>query len=277
MTIGDVLELERPLAVLDLETTSLNVSEARIVEIGLRVYYPRELEKDTFEWSTIVDPCIMIPKASSETTGIDDNIVDKGNAGKPWPKFVQLAGRLARFLSNVDFAGKNVRYDLNVLAHEMFRAKCTWSFAGAAIICADRVEQLLEPRDLSTLYKRRTGREPVGAHRALSDVVMTDELIAVQLNGNMHVFYDGGDKVNGYTARRLHDALWKNWIDSEGKFKFDQMGQPVMAFGKHKGSLMQDVPADYWKFILREDFNSEIKTIARAAMAGTFPTRGEGR
>lgn len=300
MTLGDALALSRPLVVLDLETTSLEEEQARIVEVGLRAYYPLRScaacvgegllsrpdgvpltcedcngsGRRFLEWSSFVDPQVPIPASSSETTGITDQRVKAcktcGEAMvhcdcaefKPWPTFAQLAPRLARLLTDVDFAGKHVRYDLRVLSFEMRRAKVEWSYKDAAIVDADRVEQALEPRDLSTLYRRRTGKEPVNAHRALADVAMTDELLCAQLEA-------GKDLPR--TPRELHDQLWAGWIDVEGKFKFDKHGNPLMFFGKHRGARMQDVPLDYWTFILKSDFSDDVKQIARDAKLRKFP------
>lgn len=243
----------------------------------------------TLEWRTIVNPLVPIPVLASEVTGITDAHVqacrdclqsrsahltptslgsggDPCQAFKPWPTFAQLAGRLARFLASVDYAGKHVRYDLRVLSAEMRRHDVAWSYEGAAIIDADAIERVKEPRDLSSLYRRRCGKEPQNAHQALADVKMTAELIAAQLT----LWPDLPQ-----TPWELHALLWGDWIDSEGKFRFDALGRPIVRFGKHEGKEMKDVPRSYWDFVLspKEKFSEEIKQLAREAKLGKFPTR----
>lgn len=313
------LHLERPLVVLDAETTGLDAEEARIVELGLIVFYPSgscsgcigegvtptddvdvpcvkcggTKNEPNLEWRTLVNPMVPIPPMSTETHGIADAMVQAcqvcGLLGpqhsmgsqfdaavpivvtdhnfKPWPRFAQLAGRLARFLTGVDFAGKHVRYDLRVMAKEMRRNGVdSWSYAGASIVDADRNEQIMEPRDLSSLYRRRCAKEPVNAHSALTDCQMTTELIAAQL-----ALWPTLPR----TPAELHALQWADWIDAEGKFRFDKLNRPIVRFGKHDGKAMQDVPAQYWGFMLspKEKFSDEAKELAKDALAGKFPKK----
>lgn len=303
------LTLSRPLCLLDLETTGLNAEEARIVEIGMLVFYPEDScpcgdervtcivcngtgRTPTFEWRTLVNPLVPIPAVTSEVHGITDENVkacqicgrtmpkpignepalphalpeSPAHVFKPWPTFAQLAGRLANFTAFMDYAGKHVRYDLRVLDAEMRRAKAAWHYADAAIICADAIERVKEPRDLSTLYTRRTGKQPHGAHHALDDVKMTAELLAAQL-----ALWPDLPR----TPAELHKVLWDSWIDAEGKFRYDKLDRPVVNFGKHAGQLMQDVPESYWDWIAKGTFSPEVKMIAKLAKLKQFPTKKE--
>jgi DNA polymerase III epsilon subunit-like protein len=329
--------ITRPLTTLDTETTSLDVQDARIIEIGMMVEYPEKSYADcdgkgtvldapgnvldggmyeetcpdcrgtgrtpALEWRTLVNPGIPIPAASTEVHHITDAMVqgcqicqrlkaehealDAGpqpeslltvNDGppievhglaidhsfKPWPSFRQLATRLAKFLTNVDFAGKNTRFDLRVLQAEMDRARQPWSYDDALIIDADMLERIMEPRDLSSLYRRRCGKEPEGAHSALADVRMTAEVIEAQLALWPALPRD---------VRELHDLQWGDWCDSEGCFRFDKKGRVIVWFGKHRGKGINEVPTSYFDWLISGSFPASVKELARKAKLGQFPEK----
>lgn len=247
--------------------------------------------RPSLEWRTLVNPTVPIPAQATAVHGITDAMVRAcrvcgyempkaiGNEPvnthcpadtpmhefKPWPTFAQLAPRLAKFLHSVDFAGKNVRFDLQMLGFEMQRAKAPWSYADAAIVCADAIERVREPRHLSDLYRRLCRKEPLEAHSALNDVKMAAEVLDAQL-ALMPEF--------PRTPAEAHALLWADWIDSNGKFRFDQQGIPIVWFGKHRGSPMAEVPGDYWNYILKNDFDAESKALASKAKLREFPTKG---
>src|ERR1017187_7997045 len=193
------LNLTRPLIVLDTETTGLDTATARIVEIGFQIYDSAGLIKT---WRSLVDPGVPIPAAVTKIHGITDAMIkscrvcmtprdehDERRIRKeiddhdyqPQYTFKQLAPNLAKGFTNCDFGGKNVRYDLRILMAEFARAGVPWSCIGARIVDADRLEALGEPRHLSDLYKKHTGRNLVGAHGVMADVGASVEVVAAQL------------------------------------------------------------------------------------------------
>jgi DNA polymerase-3 subunit epsilon len=187
------------------------------------------------------------------------------------PRFWEIALNLAGGFSDCDFAGKNVRFDLEILANEFKRVNVEWGYAGARIVDGDRLEALLNPRDLSTLYEKYTGRKLEGAHGALADVKGAEEVICGQLM--VPSIKAGECLMSGALPRdldALHALQWPNYIDAEGKFKFDN-GTPVVAFGKWSGVPMKDVEPSYWDWLLRENFNREVKSLAANAKMGKYP------
>src|SRR5665213_1290422 len=103
--IHELLHLTRPLFVLDVEATSVDVQTARIVEIAFARFEAGGLTK---EWSTRINPSVPIPASATKVHGITDaDVADK-------PTFKQLAANLAKGFSDCDFGGQNVRYDLRV-------------------------------------------------------------------------------------------------------------------------------------------------------------------
>jgi DNA polymerase-3 subunit epsilon len=253
-----ILTLTRPLIIFDLETTGIG-PDARIVEIGFQRYTAEGMDK---EWRSFINPGIPIPPETTEAHHITDE--DVANAPL-WDE--KLARNIARGFSGVDLGGKHIWFDIRVLMADCQRVGVDWSPRGSYILDAEALERIIEPRDLSTLYKRRTGKEPQNAHSALDDVWMTVELIVAQL--------EQAPDILPRDMEALHALQWPDRIDLDGKFRFDKSGVPHVQFGQHRGKPMRNVPKDYYRWMSRGDFSSEVKQIAQNAIEGRFPIKGD--
>lgn len=272
--LTSVLTLSRALFVVDVETTGLDAGEARIVELGFQRWHP---ERPLLEYRTLVNPGVPIPKETTKVHGISAETFDlcatcngprenhdEVHEFKVWPTFKQIAAKLASGFRSCDYAGKNVRFDLRMLSAEFERAGQPWSYLGARIVDADRLEQLGEPRHLGNLYKKHTGKSLDDAHQAMADVRATTEVIVAQLQRYQTLPRD---------LDLLHKAQWpEEWLDGKGQFKMVN-GVPTCTFGKHKGKAMRDVPSDYYQWIGRADVNmpADVKTLAANALRGEYP------
>jgi DNA polymerase-3 subunit epsilon len=252
--IHQLLNITRPLFVVDTETTGVDVQRDRIVEIGFQEWDSTGMIK---EWRSIINPIIHIPQEVVDIHGISNDVV------KDWPPFKNFAYVIAKAFSNCDFAGKNPRFDLRIIASEMQRSGVEWNYVDARIIDADRLEQLAVPRSLSHLHEKYTGAPHEGAHGALSDVRASTTVIVGQLQ-----MYESLPR----DMDALHAAQWPGWIDGDGKFRFVK-GVPCFAqWGKYGGMPMTKADKGYWDFILMNDFASDVKELARRAKLGQFPT-----
>lgn len=276
------LTLTRNLFVFDTETTGTDRKEARILQFGFQLFTAQGLVR---EWRSLINPGVPIPLETSKVHGIydldmqrcrecrlvvDDVAPDRCQCATPRrpPYFRQIAQNLAEGFVNCDYAGKNIRFDLQILAAEFARLGIKWSYKDARIIDADRLEQICEPRDLTTLYKKYTGKEIEDAHDALADVRATTEVISCQLGKYPDLFPTDLDA--------LHQLLWPDWIDVEGKFRFINGVPCVGRWGKHANKPMEKVDPSYWDFILRGEFSFEVKEIARKAKLREFPEAPSG-
>lgn len=272
--LNELLSLTRPLFVVDCETTGTDVARDRIVEIGFQRW---EASGMTKEWRSLVNPGVPIPEGAMKVHGITNDTIKGCRACgrlpidhpqgecteiKAWPRFADLAASLAKGFSDCDFAGKNVRFDLRLIAAEMARVRQTWSYLGARIVDAERLEQLAVPRSLSHLHEKYVGHKHDGAHGALSDVRASATVIVHQLKAHQTLSRD---------LDNLHQAQWPGWIDPEGKFKFVD-GVPCFSqWGKYSGRPMRSADNGYWDFIISKDFAPEVKTLAAEAKLGRFP------
>ena len=92
------LELKRPIVFFDLETTGVDTSKDRIVEISMIKVMP-DGSKDIK--TRRVNPEMHIPAEATAIHGITDEDV------KDEPTFRQLAKSLAQFIQGCDFGGFN--------------------------------------------------------------------------------------------------------------------------------------------------------------------------
>ena len=101
------IKLTRALAIFDLETTGVNVSSDRIVQIAILKVYPDATEE---KYMSLINPQVPIPAEASEIHGIyDKDVADQ-------PTFAEVAGDITLFLENCDLAGFNSnRFDIPLL------------------------------------------------------------------------------------------------------------------------------------------------------------------
>lgn len=256
--LDQLLVLRRPLVVFDLETTGRRPSSARIVQIGLAKFYPRESGRDPYRWASLVNPGIPIPEEATKVHGIDDLSV------KDAPRFEAIAAKLAGGMKDCDFAGYNLRYDLECIGAEFVRANVPWSAEGAYVFDGFREEQREDPRTLSDVYKRRTGKDLDQAHDAMADVDATIEILVDQLEKRADLPRD---------MALIHALLFPrdpSFVDAAGKFVWEN-GVAVVSFGKWKGTPLHRVSKSYLEWMNGGDFAADTKRIVRDALAGRYP------
>jgi DNA polymerase-3 subunit epsilon len=250
------LEFERPVVFFDLETTGISVPVDRIVEVTAVRLTPdgkREI------WSNRVNPGRPIPKSATDVHGIKDEDV----AGQP--EFDYFANQLLEFIGDADLGGFGIsRLDIPLLEAEFRRVGLDFSRRGRRILDAQILFHMLEPRDLSAAHRKYCGAELGNAHTSEADVVASMDV----LDGMLDVHPDLPRDVDGLNT--LCNSEQDNWIDSQGKFQWVN-GVPVLGFGKYKGVSLKDVDRGYLDWIIKSDFSTETKEVARRALQGDYP------
>jgi DNA polymerase-3 subunit epsilon/CBS domain-containing protein len=108
-----------PVAVLDLETTGLDVRRDRVVQVGvLRMLGARRDVAPPLD--QLIRPGIAIPAAATAIHGIDERAVAEA------PTFSEFAHTLQQALAGRVVVGHHIAYDLAVLRHEAARAGVAW-------------------------------------------------------------------------------------------------------------------------------------------------------
>lgn len=240
------LNLRRPLAFFDLETTGINIASDRIVEIGLVIM---QLDGSKTEKRYLVNPTIPIPIETSLIHGIYDKDVEDS------PTFADLADELFDLLNPCDLGGFNSnRFDVPLLIEEFLRLGKNFSIDNRNLIDVRNIFVMMEKRSLTAAYKFFCDKDLENAHSALADVKATQEVFMAQLERYESLPWDM-DELNQTTRNDL------NQIDTANRLTLLN-GKPAFNFGKYKGHLVEDVlkkDAGYYNWIIRSDFNLHTK------------------
>jgi DNA polymerase-3 subunit epsilon len=167
------LRLKRPLAVIDVESTGINLCADRIIEIAVLKCFSGD--KPT-SFVRRLNPGIPIPTAAAAIHGVTDADVAK------WRSFTDIARKLARILDGCDLAGFGVKkFGLPLLIAEFRRAEVSFPLVGRDIIDVIQIQHQRGPRDLQSAFTFCVGGRFVGAHLARCDVKATALVLDVMM------------------------------------------------------------------------------------------------
>ncbi len=242
------LKLTRPLVFFDLETTGVDAANDRIVEMS----FIKVLENGDREVKTRrVNPGRPIPAAASAVHGIMDEDV----AGEPF--FAQVAKSLKGWLEGCDLAGFNSnRFDVPVLVEELLRAGVELDLSDVKFVDVQNIFHKKEQRTLVAAYKFYCGKDIENAHSAQADIEATYEVLLAQL--------EKYDDLDGTVEFLSEYTKMNNNVDLAGRVIFDEHGNPVFNFGKHKGRAVIEVfksDPSYYNWIMRGDFTLNTKQV----------------
>ena len=257
------LELTRPLAVLDVQSTGLDPSNARIVKLSVLKVDPDGSEHVK---SVVVNPGVPIPPGATQVHGISDlDVMDM-------PVFRSYARALADHLEGCDIAGFGIeRFGLPLLEAEFERNGVEFNVSDRTVVDAMTVFHRLEPRNLASAYSRFVGgRKP----DAVDDAEGARNVFAI-LQGEVRSSTDVPVAPTALAAwaKGIDDTA----IDGEGKFVWSEEGDVLVNFGKHRGERLIEVVGNdlpYLKWVAgSDDFDGEVRKIAESAADGYLPER----
>lgn len=240
-----MLQLTRPLAIIDLETTGINLSTDRIVEIAIVKILPDGSKQVKRK---LINPEIPISTVSSDLHGITNEMV------KDAPTFKQAANEIKQFLDNCDLAGYNSnRFDIPMLAEEFLRVGLDFDFKGRRLVDVQKVFHLMEQRTLSAAYKFYCNKTLEGAHGAEADATATWEVLVAQVLKYPQL---------GSTVESILKVIGEdNTVDFARRMVLEN-GIEVFNFGKHKGRAVADVlkaEPQYYDWMMKGDFPMHTK------------------
>ena len=257
------LDLSRPLAVLDIQSTGLDPGTARIVKLSVLRIDPDGTEHVK---SVIVNPGIPIPPGATQVHGISGlDVMDK-------PVFRAYARALADHLEGCDLAGFGIeRFGLPLLLAEFERNDVDFVVEGRAVIDVMTVFHRLEPRNLRSAYTRFVGGKiPDGDDEA-------------QGARNVYAILQGELQSSSQVpAERAEIAAWargsgESARDPAGKFIWSEEGDALLNFGRHRGERLAEVinsDPNYLYWMSGSDsFGPEVRKIAESARDGYLPER----
>lgn len=252
------LHLKAPLAIFDLETTGVNVSSDRIIEIAIIKMLPGGGEE---QLDMRLNPGIPIPAESSMIHGIYDKDV------KDQPTFADVAREVAKFLDKCDLGGFNMlKFDVPVLLEEFDRAGLGFSLQGRKLVDAQKIFFMMEKRTLSAAYEFYCGKSLVDAHSAYADTLATKEVILSQMRKyNGQSVTDALGKVIGeldHSVESMHNISAHKMVDLAGRMILNDDGVEVFNFGKFKNKPVEEVlqkEAGIYDWMMKGDFPVDTK------------------
>lgn len=239
------LQLTKPIAFIDLETTGVNISNDRIVEIAIvRI----AVDGTKTVKRKLVNPLMPIPKGASDVHGITDEMV------KDAPSFKQIANEIKQFMENCDLGGYNSnRFDIPMLIEEFLRSGIEFSTDERKLVDVQKVFHMMEQRTLSAAYKFYCNKVLEGAHGAEVDATATWEVLEAQIERYPQI----GNSVEQIVKFTGEDDI----VDFARRF-IKENGIEIFNFGKHKGKPVTQVLKEepqYYDWMMKGDFAMNTK------------------
>jgi len=244
--------IDKPLAMLDLETTGINIQQDRIVSIAVIKKLP-DGSKETK--SVLINPGIPIPPQASEVHGITDEMVqDK-------PMFKHIAKSLLDFLFGCDLGGYNSdHFDIPMLIQEFHRCGIQFPQWEMNQVDSLKIERILNSHKLEHTFQRWTGKPMENAHDALADITATDKVLDLQIERLAKIMADDPDWNEKEINPRNIDQYCqgdKKRFDVAGK-TYQSDGTVFWSFGKNMNQpVLED--RSYLNWVLNSDFPIETK------------------
>ena len=249
------LTLHKPLCVFDLETTGVQITKDRIVQIAIIKINPDGSE---MEYNQIVNPEMEIPQEICEIHGITNEMAKKA------PTLKELAPAIMAFIGDADLAGFNSnKFDIPVLVEELIRVGIDADFSNKAFVDVQNIFHKMEQRTLSAACLFYTGKPMENAHNALFDTRVTWEVLKAQI--------ERYDNLEGDVTFLSDFSRHSNFelVDYAGRLAKNENGETIYNFGKHKGKTIQQVNQSepgYYGWMLEADFTNHTKLCLRKEM-----------
>jgi DNA polymerase-3 subunit epsilon len=255
------LQLTRPLVSFDTETTGLDVSRDRIIEISCVKIHP-DMRREV--WTQRLNPgCAISPEATAVHGITADDLVGM-------PEFADVAPIILAIMEGCDLTGFNIeKFDVPLLTAEFRRVGMVFPEGEVSIIDSGKIFWRHEARDLKGALKFYCGRSLTQAHSAEADAQAAADVLLAQVER----YADLPDDVPGLES--WCHPHHPDWLDPDGKVAWLQ-GEAVITFGKHRNRSLRELAAEepgYLQWICSKNFGEAVHGLCTEALAGNFPVR----
>lgn len=220
------MKIEKPIVFFDIESTGINTSRDRIVELQM----VKVTESGEEEWYSKFNPHpIAISDEAASVHGIsNEDVMDA-------PKFEDRANEILQFIEGCDLAGYNIQnFDVPMLFEEFFRAGVLFDWRKYRLLDAYALWTYFEPRTLTGAVERFLGEKLENAHSAKWDVDATKRVFFRQM------------ELYGFAPNDFDEVIEKskkdNRIDLTGKF-VKKDNTVFYGFGKYNGKSVKEINA----------------------------------
>ncbi len=249
------IQLQKPLCVFDLETTGLDISKDRIVQIAIVKINPSGNKE---ELNLIINPQMTISDENAAIHGITNDMV------KDAETFKEAAIKIIEFIGDSDLAGYNSnKFDIPVLAEEFLRAEIEFDLSSKKCIDVQNIFHKMEQRTLIAAYKFYCSKELKNAHNAMADTIATWEVLESQLEKYKDL-EPNTQFLSEFSRNSAHQTL-----DFAGRLAVNNEGEAIYNFGKHKGKTIKNVSVlepGYYGWMLEANFPRYTKKILMREM-----------
>lgn len=253
------LNLERPLLFFDIESTGLNIPEDSIIELSFVKVFPDGEERvKTWKikpWDYQRQCQRPINPEASKVNGVTDDMLTG------CPTFYDCAEEIASWLKDSDLAGFNsAKFDLPMLSEEFERARLAGKdvdvdLHAPLMVDVQNIFHAMEPRNLRAAYRFYCGGDDFdNAHTAEADTIATYKVLQSQLDRYPEVLKNDVKALSSFVGRK--------YVDFSGHLIYDDKGEPVINFGKHKGKTARKVfetEPSYFSWIQQGTFTLDTK------------------
>lgn len=258
------LNIQKPLAIFDLETTGLDISVDRIVEIAILKVFPDGKEE---KYEKRINPEMSISEESTSIHGISNDDI------KDCPTFSDLADEIAEFIGDADLAGFNSnKFDIPLLAEEFLRVNHSFKTGDRKFIDVQNIFHKMEQRTLVAAYKFYCDKDLTNAHSADADVIATYEVLKAQVERYEDVQNDV-DFLAEFSTQNKNKIL-----DFAGRIAQNENGEAIYNFGKHKGKTIAEIAESepgYYGWMLNGNFPRYTKAVLKQEMEKIKANRQE--
>ncbi|UKN03067.1 3'-5' exonuclease [Paracrocinitomix mangrovi] len=246
------LNLSKPIAFFDLETTGLNISNDRIVEIAILKIEPDHSEKS---YTQRLNPEMEISEESISIHGITNEDV------KDCPTFLEKAQEIKDFFGDADLAGYNSnKFDIPFLIEQFLANGIDFSMEGRKFVDVQNIFHKMEKRTLEAALKFYCEEDLENAHSAQADTIATYKVLKAQIERYEEVENDI-DFLFEFSQTGKNQK-----IDFVGRLALNDDKEVIYNFGKHSGKTVAQVfheEPGYHRWIIDNEFPLYTKKIVK--------------
>lgn len=251
----------RNIVCFDCETTGLSVKEDYIIQLSALKFNPETFEiLGERDWYVKPIHKYEISEGAFEAHGLTKEFIEEH--GRP---MFEVAPEFLDFSKDCDFLSYNGNgFDIKIIYKDFLLEGIEFPME-RDFYDAYMMDVRMNPRNLSSLYKKMTGKELEGAHNALNDVKATVEIFQKQMEGLDY------QEVRNWGENKI--------LTPDGSIRYRNISKPegdiIFNIGKYRDKefmsiynsdpgyikwFMENIASNYTKKILREYYkkNREI-------------------
>jgi len=260
------LNLTKPLCFFDLETTGIQITKDRIVQIAVVKLSPDGTQQ---KCNYLVNPGISIPKEISEIHGITDEMV------RECPTLDAYAEEIIAFFGDADLEGyTSNKFDIPFLVEVFYRVGTPFPMENRSFVDVQNIFHKMEQRTLAAAYQFYCGKTMENAHNALYDAEVTMEVFVSQMDKYPTLPNDVAP-LSDFTR---NSPL--GMVDFAGRLARNAKNEVMYNFGKHKGKTVEEIlkiEPGYYGWMLEADFPFQTKDCLRVEVARIKGNREKGK